>query len=277
MTHAARTYLFVPANRPDRYAKALSTEADEIIFDLEDAVPPEEKKTARDMLANWLTPKQRIIVRVNAVNTEWFEEDLRLLAHPGIAGVMLSKAERPDHVQSLRKKRRDIAILPLIETASGMANVNQVAASEGVQRLVFGSIDLQAELGMQCEDEELLTFRSMLTLASCLAGLIGPVDGVCTAIDDQDKLIAETLRARRLGFAAKLCIHPRQISHVSKAFSPTDAEIWWARRVIDANEKAGGAAVRLDGKMIDRPVVLRAQALLEQAAPRSKECFTGNA
>lgn len=264
-TNSARTYLFVPANRPERYAKALAAGADEVIFDLEDAVPPDEKNTARDLLADWLTPKQRIIVRVNAVDTAWFEDDLRLLAHPGIAGVMLSKAERPNQIHLLREKRADLFVLPLIETAEGINAVNEVATAEGVQKLVFGSIDLQADLMMQCEDEELLFFRTSLSVASRLAGLDAPVDGVCTSIDDSAKLTEETLRARRLGFGSKLCIHPRQVPIVAAAFAPTSAEIWWARRVIAADKESGGAAVRIDGKMVDRPVVLKALAVLESA------------
>ncbi|MEO6319179.1 MAG: aldolase/citrate lyase family protein [Polaromonas sp.] len=141
--------------------------------------------------------------------------------------------------------------------------MRELARAPRVQRLVFGSIDLQLDLGISGDGEELLLFRSQLVLASRLAP---PVDGVSTAIGDTDQLQADTRRARRLGFGAKLCIHPKQVDAVNAGFSPMAEEIAWARRVRDAAAQAGGAAVAVDGKMIDRPVILRAEALLRQAA-----------
>ena len=137
-----------------------------------------------------------------------------------------------------------------------------------VKRLVFGSIDLQADLGIAGDGDELLLFRSQLVLQSRLAGLAPPVDGVCTAIDDAAALDAETQRARRLGFGAKLCIHPRQVDAVNRGFTPSADELAWARHVLDAAAASGGAAVAVDDKMVDKPVLLRAQALLQQARDR---------
>lgn len=139
----------------------------------------------------------------------------------------------------------------------------------GVERLVFGSIDFQLDLGIGGDDDALLYFRSRIVLASRLANLPAPVDGVSTAIGDLQALQGDTARARRLGFGAKLCIHPNQVNAVNRGFSPSEGEMAWAQRVLDAAQAAGGAAVAVDGKMIDRPVILRAQAVLQsRATPR---------
>lgn len=259
-----RSYLFVPGNRADRFDKALAVGADALILDLEDAVPPSEKGSARDAIANWLRPEHRVIVRINGVGTEWFADDLNLLNHPGIARVILPKAEQSDDIRVVQSARSELPVLPLIESAKGVDAIGDIVATSGVERLVFGSIDLQVDLGMQVEDEELLFFRSMIVLASRLGGLCAPVDGVCTALDDESRLRVETMRARRLGFGGKLCIHPRQVAVVANCFAPTDADIQWARRVVGADANSGGAAVRLDNKMVDRPVVLQAMAILKE-------------
>jgi len=265
MKQPARAYLFVPGNRPDRYHKALAAGADTVVIDLEDAVPPADKDAARETLARWLTPAHHVVVRINAADSAWFNQDLALLTHAGIAGVMLPKAESSGDIAALRRVCGNLPVLPLIETAAGFHGIGGIAASAGVQRLVFGSVDLQADLGMACEDEELLYFRSAIVLASRLAGLEAPVDGACTTIDDPGQLASEALRARRLGFGGKLCIHPRQVPVVMESFSPTESQIRWALRVIEADKRAAGAAVSVDGKMVDRPVVLKAMATLGEA------------
>jgi citrate lyase subunit beta/citryl-CoA lyase len=265
-----RSYLFVPGDRPDRFDKALASGADAVILDLEDAVAPEAKVEARAQIARWLAPQRAVVIRINAPNSPWFAADVSLCALPGVAAVMVPKAERVGELQRIATVAVGRAVLPLIETALGFENARALARVDGVRRLVFGSIDFQLDLGIQGEDEELLHFRSQLVLVSRLANLAAPVDGVSTAIDATDQLERATARARRLGFGAKLCIHPRQVETVNRGFSPTEQELAWARRVLDAAASAGGAAVALDGKMIDRPVVLRAQAIVEEAETRKK-------
>jgi citrate lyase subunit beta/citryl-CoA lyase len=134
-----------------------------------------------------------------------------------------------------------------------------------VQRLVFGSIDFQLDLGITGEREELLYFRSGLVLASTLARLQAPVDGVTVDIENIERVKDDTLYAKRLGFGGKLCIHPKQIAAVNQCFSPSADEIVWAKRVVDAAGAADGGAVQVDGKMIDRPVLIRAQAILQES------------
>jgi citrate lyase subunit beta/citryl-CoA lyase len=159
-------------------------------------------------------------------------------------------------------------VLPLIESALGFEQRLSLAHAEGVQRLAFGHIDFQADMNMRATEDELLPFRVALVLASRLADIAPPIDGVTTALDDAELLRIDVLRARRLGFGGKLCIHPRQVVVVNACFTPDADEIAWAQRVIAADAAAGGAAVAVDGKMVDRPVVLRAQAILAEAAAR---------
>jgi len=263
-----RSLLFVPGSRPERFAKALAAGATQVIVDLEDAVAPQDKVGARDAVSRWLAPAHPVVVRINGADTAWFADDLALCAHEGVAAVMLPKAEQPHVASVMRAGAR--AVIALVETAAAFAALGLLAATPGVARLAFGSIDFQADLGMRDADEdELLAFRSALVLASRAAGIGAPIDGVTVAIDDDARLIEDVLRARRLGFAGKLCIHPRQVARVNELFAPTAGEIAWAKRVVDASAAAGGGAVSVDGRMVDRPVVLRAEAILRDA-PRSR-------
>ncbi len=261
------SYLFVPADRPERLAKALAAGAHAVIVDLEDAVAPSAKAQARDTLAGWLrSPEARSVhLRINAAGTPWFADDLALCHMPAVAGVVLPKTEAVAELAELARCAPGTPLLPLVETAVGLAACRETARAPGVQRLVFGSIDFQADLGIDGDDDALLAFRSELVLASRLAGLQPPVDGVTTALDDEDLLAHDIARARRLGFGAKLCIHPRHVAAVNRGFAPSQAELSWAQRVLAAAEGSGGAAVAVDGKMVDAPVLLRARALLAQA------------
>lgn len=263
-----RAYLFVPADRTERIAKAWASGADAVIVDLEDAVAPEAKLRARDALAAVLDEAAPVIVRINAAGTPWFDDDLELCRHPGVAAVMLPKADGIDAVCAVVETTfKDV--LPIIESARGVEEARSVARVPGVVRLAFGSIDLALDLGIDCDPEgseiELLWFRSQVVLASRLAALAAPIDGVSLAIDDAVRLRTDAERGRRLGFGAKMCIHPKQVSAVQAAFTPSDERVAWARRVCAAFAAVGGAAVAVDGQMIDRPVYERALAVLRSA------------
>ncbi|MEJ7667413.1 MAG: CoA ester lyase [Casimicrobiaceae bacterium] len=261
-----RSYLFAPGHRPDRFAKACAAGADAVLIDLEDAVPASEKVGARAALAAWLSPAQPVFVRINGVDTDWFRDDLALCSAAGIAGIVVPKAERADDILTVAAHSgATTAILPLIETARGFANALTLAQAPPVRRLLFGNMDFGVDLGISGDDEELLYFRSQLVLVSRLAGIAAPVDGVTTAIDDPAGLRADTLRARRLGFGGKLCIHPKQVGPVNECFRPSAADVLWAKRVLEAASAANYAAVALDGKMIDRPVILRARAIVNES------------
>ena len=264
----ARSYLFVPGNRPERFDKACAAGADAVIVDLEDAVPLADKAAAREALAAWLSPRQPVLVRINAFDTEWFEDDLALCARPGVAGIVLPKAEHEAAIARLAAAGAP-AILPLIESGLGLWNAAALARLPRVELLVFGSIDFSFDMGIQEGHETLLYARSQLVLASRVAGIAAPVDGVTTAFDEADRVHADTLRARALGFGGKLCIHPKQVAPVHEAFAPTAEQVTWAGRVVAAAAAAQGGAVALDGKMVDRPVILIAQQMLEEAKRRT--------
>lgn len=257
-----RSYLFVPGNRPERFDKALASAADTVIVDLEDAVPPDQKDAARRAVSAWLAAARPVAVRINAADTPWHRDDLAVCRQPGVSAVMVAKAERADALAALDL---GVPLLPLIESAAGIDQLRAIAAVPGVQRVAFGAIDFQLDLHMRASFDELVFFRSQIVLASRLAGLAAPIDSPSVAIDDLAEVEREALAARRLGFGAKLCIHPKQADAVNRSFSPTDAELAWARRVLALAESSGGAAVALDGRMIDKPVILRAQATLREA------------
>lgn len=268
MTPIARSYLFVPGDRPERFDKACVAGADAVIIDLEDAVAPARKAAARDALAAWLPGPRPVLIRINAAGTGWFDDDLALCGRDGVEGIVLPKAEREEQLAAVAHAGA-AALYPLIETAHGIANARALAEAPPVRRLMFGAIDFALDLGIEGDDDALLYFRSQLVLASRLAGLAPPVDGVTTALDEPAVLRRDALRARRLGFGAKLCIHPKQVAPVNQAFLPSAEEVDWARRVIEA--AGSGAAVAVDGSMVDRPVLLRAQRIIEETARRMPE------
>jgi citrate lyase subunit beta/citryl-CoA lyase len=154
----------------------------------------------------------------------------------------------------------------MIETARGFSNALEIARHPRVARLVFGALDFQLDLGIQGDTDELLYFRSQLVLVSRLAEIEPPVDGINTEWNDPDQLRAATLRSIRLGFGAKLCIHPKQIGPVSACFRPTAEEIAWANRIVEAAAASKGAAVAVGGELVDRPIILQAERILKQAA-----------
>ncbi len=263
-----RSYLFVPGNRPERFAKAIASGAGAVILDLEDAVPPEGKPAARDAVCQWLRDNGGAgWVRVNGTDTEFFEDDVRALAGIPLGGVMLPKAESAAQLQRLAGliAAPALPVIPLVESAIGLWNALEIARAAQVDRLAFGSIDFQLDAGIQGEDEALLYARSRLVIVSRIARIASPADGVTVQIGDAAQLERDVARARALGFGAKLCIHPNQIAAVERGLAPSEADLRWARAVIDASDRAAGSAVRLDGKLIDLPVVERARRMLADA------------
>lgn len=258
-----RSFLFVPGNRPERFDKAYAAGADVVLLDLEDAVAPDDKPAARAAVSKWLTPNKPVYLRINGVETDWFADDLELVSAPGVRGIALPKAEGPEAIAQVRRRAGETRpILPIIETASGLWNVMAVASAPGVVRLAFGSVDFQLDTGIDGEGEELLHARSQLVLVSRVAGLLPPVDGVTVNLDDAAGLVNDVARARRLGFGGKLAIHPKQVAAINTGFQPPASELAWARQVVEAAARAQGNAVRVDGKLVDRPIIERARAIL---------------
>lgn len=263
----ARTFLFVPGTRPDRFAKALASGADAIVIDLEDAVAAPDKPGAREAAAAWLAgapavQQARVAVRINDAGTPWHADDVAAMRRAGAGAVLLPKAETGSQVASVRRALPGALVLALIESARGVAAVHDVACA-GVARLVFGTLDFALDLDIDITADEagLAYAGSRIAIASRVAGLASPVAGVTPRIDDTARLLEDLQAARRLGFGAKLCIHPAQVTPIHGALRPDAKALEWARRVLAADAGQPGAA-RLDGRMIDRPVVLQAQRVL---------------
>jgi citrate lyase subunit beta/citryl-CoA lyase len=208
----------------------------------------------------------RLLVRINDDASPWYADDLALLAASPLRCVMLPKCESPAQVAAvLAQLPSGSQVLPLIETARGLQAVQAIAAAPGVARLAFGSLDFMLDLDVPADSLMLAMAAAQIALASRAAGLPAPVAGVTPALDAA-QVSADMAHARSLGFAAKMCIHPAQVAAVLAALAPSAAELAWAERVLQASAAAGGAALQLDGKMVDRPVLLRAERLLDRAA-----------
>ena len=262
----ARSWLFAPGDRPERFGKAAASGADAVILDLEDAVAPGRKPVARDQVGQYLT-SNRAFVRINAAGTEWHDDDLRMVTSaPGLLGIVLPKSDSADVVTSVAEALT-APLVTLIESALGVQNAPAIAAQ--ATRLAFGNLDFSLDAGTGNDETALLYARSVLVLASRAAGLPGPIDGVTTSIDDPAIAARDAAHGRNLGFAGKLCVHPNQVSVVNSAYSYDSATVDWACRVVRAAGASGGAAVRVDGQMIDKPRLELAQRV--NAAVLSQE------
>jgi citrate lyase subunit beta/citryl-CoA lyase len=263
----AVTWLFVPASRPDRFAKAAAAGAGVVIADLEDAVATADKDAARAAVAAELASGTPLAVRINGVGTPWHDADLALVAEHRCP-VVLPKAESAADVAAVVAAAASHLVIPLVESATGILRAAELARVDGVCRLAFGNADLAAQLGVDPTDRTaLLTARSTLVLASVSAGIAPPIDGVTLELREQAIAREDAEHGRSLGFGGKLCIHPSQVTAVEDAFAPTDEEIAWARRVVAAVGSGAGVGV-VDGTMVDRPVILRAESVLSRAAGR---------
>ena len=262
-------FLFVPGTRPERFAKALDSGANGVVLDLEDAVAQEDKESARDAIrAAWPTfsadQKKRLVIRTNSPGSQFYSADLILAQELQVACLLIPKSESVDQINGAALVLENTAIIPMIETAVGLDRLREIANANQVLRLALGNLDLQADLGMVCDPQEteLQTARYQIVLASRLAHIAPPIDGVTPSTDDLERITDDAERAKRMGFGGKLCIHPKQVPIVQAAFMPTEEEIHWAKRVIEADQASKGGAVKLDGKMIDRPVVILAKRTL---------------
>ncbi|MFT4195643.1 HpcH/HpaI aldolase/citrate lyase family protein [Ottowia sp.] len=267
----ARSLLFVPATKPERFAKALDSGADCIIIDLEDAVAPASKDGAREQLARQLPQLSaaqwaRTVVRINAVGTPWHDADLALLrewAGQGVA-VLCPKSEDPAALLAVAQALGEGAqIVALVESLAGLDAADPIARAHQVVRLAFGHLDFQLDLGMRAsaEEPELAFARNALVAASRRAELPAPIDGVTTDTGNAERLAADARRARAFGFGGKLCIHPAQVAGVNQALGYSEAEQAWALRVLEEAARRGGEVFSLDGRMVDLPVVRAAEAI----------------
>lgn len=279
-----RSFLFAPGNHVRRVEKALTLPADAVILDLEDAVAISEKAATRPIVTRALTKPRtgKLYVRVNALTTEWCYADLVAVIQPGLDGIILPKVEHARELQSadwlitnLERERNiqigAIDIIPIIETALGMSNLAGICRSGTRTRcLAFGAGDFTLDMGMVWtrNESELLPHRAACVMESRAAGLEPPIDTVWADLRDTEGFIASARHAATLGFQGKMCIHPDQISVTNAAFSPDEATIAQAKRIVAAFDKAeseGIASIQLDGQFIDYPIVQRARRVLGAA------------
>ncbi len=283
-----RTALFAPGNRPDRAEKALGLSADAVIIDLEDAVPIAEKESSRSIVRDVLEkhPGKRMYVRINALTTPYAKGDLEAVMSKNLKGIMLPKVESPDDIFEIDRLLSDVEkkaglnpgvleIIPICETAKGLEEAYHIASARPehhrILTIAFGAADYTLDLGISLtrEGKELEYPRSRLPVA-CRAGRIMPPLDTPWMVDlkDMDGLVADIKKAKAFGFMGKIVIHPNQIQPCHDIFTPTEEEINYAKKVIEAFEEAervGKAAIQLEGKFVDYPVVEKSGRIVELA------------
>lgn len=264
----ARSLLFAPGDDERKLVRALSSGADAVIADLEDAVADVAKADARSLslqLLNQAPPGGSLrLVRVNGHGTTWHDDDLEAVIAAGLDGLVLPKAT-PEAARAVAVA--GLPVVAIVETAAGLRTAYETATCPGVVALMLGAVDLALELRTipRADAQELLFARSSLVVDSAAAGLRPPIDRVWVDVRDASGLAEDCALARTLGFRGKACIHPGQVAVVADAFGPSDAEVARAHAIVAAYDEAvadGRGVVALDGEMIDVPVVERARELL---------------
>ena len=277
-----RSFIFVPGNRANMLERARSFTADIVMVDLEDSVPPGEKTTARDMAKEWVPTLrregQRVMVRVNSLDTGLTRSELEAIVSPDLYGISLGKVESTWNIRDVDLmlsaieplagvEPGSIKIVPWVETASAVVDARDIGkASPRVIALAFGAEDFTNDMGIERSDtgEEVQVPRSLVPVAARAAN-VASLDSPFVLFQDPSALRADAKRARQMGYTGKFAIHPSQIDIINETFSPSPEEITYARRVMDAWEQAeaeGRGSLAIDGRMVDVPVVKRAQNLL---------------
>lgn len=279
---AYRSFLFAPGNHARKVEKVFDCGADHVILDLEDAVAKAEKVATRALIVEALKRPRRggAYVRVNAFTTEFCYGDAVAVVGPGLDGIILPMVESREQIVAfdwligaLERERGlppgGIDIIPIIETGKGIAQARAIAAAgTRVKRMAFGAGDYTLDMNMEWTlgESELEHVRAEMVVASRAAGLEAPLDTVWVHIKDLDGLASSAKRARQLGFQGKMCIYPPQVERVNAAFTPSETEIAFARRVVAAFAQAegeGSSSIQLDGYFIDYPIVYKAQRTLD--------------
>jgi len=274
---ARRSVLFSPGDQPELMRKAPQTGADVVTFDLEDAVAPAKKETARQQVASVLAeidPDCEVCVRVNPTGIA-ADDDLRaiLSASSRLDSVMLPKVASADDVETLARllseHGRDLPVLALVESAGGVLAAEEIARADSTDAVLFGAEDLAADVGASrtTEGTEVLYARQRVVTAASAAG-VDAIDTLVTDFEDREQLRADTRRAIEMGYDGKMAIHPRQVTVINEAFTPDTERVEWAKRVINARKEADEedrGVFEVDGEMIDAPLIAQAERVLERA------------
>ncbi|MBI9008434.1 MAG: CoA ester lyase [Tenericutes bacterium] len=274
-----RSLLFIPGNNPSMIQNADVFNSDGIIFDLEDSVDINEKDNARNLVNNYLSSANNypslVVLRVNPIDTEFFKKDIELIKTKKINYILLPKTTM-DALNVLEEMLYDIEVkfdldtvkvIALVESAKSIIQIFKIAKHCRVEAILLGAEDLcnDLEIDRSNEGNEILFARSRVIYA-CASNNIISIDTPNTNIDDELLLREDCLNAKNLGMKAKSSIHPSQLEIINEVFSPSKKEIIWAKRVLEAVEKnIGKGAFSLDGKMIDKPIILKAQKIIQKA------------
>ena len=259
--HLVRSVLFLPASNPRAVAKARESGAELVILDLEDAVKPEDKDSARQAAVEALADEwpMAVGIRINGIGNEWHGPDLVAVSHCGADFVVMPRVEDKEELSFVRKQSGK-PVLAMIETAQGVIAAHEV--THDCAGLIAGTNDLRSDLHLPLDSgREPISASLQLIVLAARAGGIAVFDGVYNKLDDLDGFIAEAEEGRRLGFDGKSLIHPSQIGPCHQAFAPSEAELERARRLVDAFQ---GGAERFENQMIERMHVEQAQRLLDR-------------
>jgi citrate lyase subunit beta/citryl-CoA lyase len=282
---ALRALLFVPGHRVRFYDKLAEIRPDAVILDLEDAVAPAEKplarQTVRERLGGSTLADVGVFVRVNAIGTPFFRDDVRAVIAPGLDGIFLPKVEAPEQLREANMALAyaelraglpigSVRVIPILETVEGVLRAEALAReTPRVLAVAFGAEDFSLDLGVERSPDGLETRypRAHVALAARAAGVLA-LDTPWADIADRDGLLRETREAYGLGYSGKQAIHPSQVALIQDVFTPSDEALAYARRVVEAYREAiarGDGAIQLDGKLIDVPMVERARRLLARS------------
>ncbi|MHA1124690.1 MAG: HpcH/HpaI aldolase/citrate lyase family protein [Candidatus Heimdallarchaeota archaeon] len=279
-----RTRLYIPGNNPAMVQNAMIYGADSLIFDLEDSIPVAEKDAARILVKKAIETLDfkgsEVTVRINSLDTEYFNDDLKAIAHKKLDGILLPKTETLEDVlytdnlltvleEEKKLPKNKIKLMPIIESAVGVLNIDKIATGPRVVAIGLGGEDLTADIGAKRtkEGKELEYIASKIIIA-CAANKIQAIDTVYVDVNDPEGLYEIALKASNIGFQGKSVIHPSQIEPVHRAFMPTKEEIAKAKRIVKAYKEAikkGSGAITVDGRMVDVPVVRRSERILKRA------------
>ncbi len=269
----ARSFLFGPASRAELHDKILGSGADIVCLDLEDAVPPADKDAARTLAMGWIggagADGPLRALRLNPLSTRFGLADLHAVSEvaPDRCALVLPKVDDAAELRiadaALRETGSEARLIALIESARGLRNAYEIAqATPRLAYLLFGAVDLSAELGAELAPEPLLYARARVVHAARSAG-IEALDVPCLDFRDLDRVTEETRAARAMGFSGKAAIHPSNVAPINAVFSPTEDEVARARRIVEAYESSASGLAVLDGKLIERPVVRSMQKILD--------------
>ncbi|MHA1504277.1 MAG: HpcH/HpaI aldolase/citrate lyase family protein [Candidatus Heimdallarchaeota archaeon] len=284
-----RTRLYIPGNNPAMIQNAMIYQADSLIFDLEDSIPIAEKASARILVRNAIQTLDfegcEVTVRINSLDTEFYDDDLKAIAHKKLDGILLPKTETLDDIlytdnlltvleEEKKIPKNKIKLMPIIESAVGVLNIDQIATGPRVVAIGLGGEDLTADIGAKRtkEGKELEYIASRIIIA-CAANKIQAIDTVYADVLDPEGLYEIALKASNIGFQGKSVIHPSQIEPVHRAFMPSKEEITKAKRIVKAYKdaiKKGSGAFTVDGRMVDLPIVIRSERILKRAQGNKK-------